>query len=97
MEAPRRSRILIDGIAIIWIAGRPPVDLSFRSSMRILGLAGVLCALGACAPSRTGLLELPADRDVRWFGAVPGAAAYAERRGSDAYLVAEGRREGPYP
>lgn len=45
------------------------------------------------------VLELPSGVDDWWFTVSEGgqAAAYAERHGSDAYLVAGGRRIGPYP
>ena len=61
----------------------------------------VLVALVGCSTplQNRPVLELPEGVDDWWFTVSPGgrAAAYAERRGSDAYLVAGGRHIGPYP
>ena len=61
----------------------------------------LLAALAGCATplQDRAVLELPPGVDDWWSTVSPEgrATAYAERRGSDAYLVAGGRRIGPYP
>ncbi|HYE99828.1 MAG TPA: hypothetical protein VEJ18_13000 [Planctomycetota bacterium] len=67
---------------------------------RLLVLATAAPLLGCVAAEVREILalELPADADAWWFDVSPdGRAAWAERRGSDAYLHADGRRDGPYP
>ena len=70
-----------------------------RFSLLVPCLLGwVACAAPEIADGERLVRELPEGADVWWFSAAPdGAAAYAERRGFDAYLVAGGRSEGPYP
>jgi uncharacterized lipoprotein YmbA len=69
--------------------------------VKSLAVAASLAALAACAsavPSERTVLELPPEADVWWFTASgDGHAAWAERRGFDAYLHAGGRLEGPFP
>jgi hypothetical protein len=72
--------------------------------MRHQGLSLLLAGLAACAsPPKAGpddrlVATFPPGVDVWWFTVSPGGSgsAYAERRGSDAYLHFRGRVTGPY-
>jgi hypothetical protein len=62
-----------------------------RSALLVLSLA-------ACAPSPPAA-EFPEGVDPVWFTLSPNGsgAAWAYRRGSDAFLMHDGRRQGPFP
>jgi hypothetical protein len=79
-----------------------PQTAVHREISRLLALVAAIaggCVSNPRLPAEREVLELPAAADAWWFTVSPGgrAAAYVERKGSDAYLMAGGRRLGPYP
>lgn len=66
-------------------------------ALGILALSG--CGSALRLPEERVVLELPVGVEPWWITVSPGGqgSAYAERRGSDAFLVFDGRRLGPFP
>jgi hypothetical protein len=70
--------------------------------MRARACAALLLFLGGCgaAPAADRLLaELPPEADGAWWAVGAGGRGWAwtELRGSDAYVVLNGRLQGPFP